>query len=99
MLDDVPFDKIDLVALERLKTNGVAEGRTIDYKRDEPAPEREAFLGNVTSFANSGGGYLLYGVDASKATSVPTDFPGLTVDDTDKYQLRLNHMIRDNVDP
>jgi hypothetical protein len=99
MLEDVPFDTIDLSTLERLKANGVSESRTIDYKRDEPAKDREAFLANVTSLANTLGGYLLYGVDASEGGGTPSAFPGFGVEDTDLYELRLNQMVRDNVDP
>jgi hypothetical protein len=82
MLEDVPFDTIDLSTLERLKANGVSESRTIDYKRDEPAKDREAFLANVTSLANTLGGYLLYGVDASEGGGTPSAFPGFGVEDT-----------------
>jgi hypothetical protein len=100
MLDDVPFDEIDAKTLERLKENGVPESRTIDYKRDDPtAGSREKFLANVTSFANTSGGYLLYGVEADEETSVPTIYPGLSVDAVDKFEQALNSMIRDNVDP
>ena len=60
---------------------------------------RESFLSNVTSFANTNGGYLLYGVAADTKTAVPTAFPGLAVAAPDKFELTLNSMIRDSVDP
>ena len=100
MLDDVPFDKIDVKDLERLKENAVPESRSIDYKRDDPtAGSREQYLANVTSFANTIGGFLLYGVEADAETSAPTAFPGLAIAATDKTELTLNSMLRDNVDP
>src|SRR6476659_7256514 len=100
MLDDVPFEKIDETTLERLKKNAVPESRTIDYKRDDATTgHRDQFLANVTSFANTSGGYLLYGVETDTETSVPTAFPGLAIAATDKTELTLNSMLRDNVDP
>ena len=100
MLDDVPFDKIDAQVLERLKENGVPESRTVDYKRDDPTRgNQDSFLSNVTSFANTIGGYLLYGVEADKDTSAPTGFPGFPVESTDRVEQKLNSMIRDSVDP
>src|SRR5229473_2010612 len=99
MIDEVPFDTIDVSVLERLRDNQIAESRTIDYKRDDPTKNPDSFLANVTSFANTIGGYLLYGVDADKETAVPTAFPGLKVDAPDKFLLTLNHLIHDRTDP
>jgi hypothetical protein len=48
-----------------LRTNGVAEGRQLDYKEQLPISsddDKREFLGDVTSFANTAGGDLIYGV-------------------------------------
>jgi len=59
--------------LQSLITNGVAEGRTIDYKRDLPGNsdgDKKEFLADVSSFANTGGGDLVFGMD--EAGGLPT---------------------------
>ena len=50
-----PLNAVDLAAVERLLANGVAESRTLEYKRQLSDPkDRESkreFLADVTSFA------------------------------------------------
>ena len=58
-----PLEAIGTDTLNRLIANGVAESRTLEYKRDLPNPKdkdsKREFLADVTSFANSQGGDLL----------------------------------------
>lgn len=96
-----PLDAIDAAALERLMANGVAESRTLEYKRDLPNSKdkdsKREFLADVTSFANAQGGDLLYGIDAPKG--VPIGIPGLGIDDPDAELRRWEDILQDGVDP
>lgn len=77
LLNDIVED--DLLALI---SNGVAEGRTIDYKRELPGSSDSAkkeFLADASSFANTIGGDLVFGMDEDQG--LPTRLSGLQVAD------------------
>jgi hypothetical protein len=86
--------------LSSLIANAVREGRTIEYKQTLPGGsdgDKKEFLADVSSFANSSGGDILYGVAA--ASGVPVHVVGLSNVDKDKESLRLESVIRDGLDP
>ena len=60
------FDEITKADIDALVANGVAEGRTLDYKRTLPGgkdDEKREFLADVSSFANAAGGDIIFGVE------------------------------------
>jgi hypothetical protein len=94
------MDKVDEGMLLRLVADGVAEAKHIEYKRDIPADKKEdrlEFLRDAASFANAEGGLLLYGM--TEESGIPKDLPGVGSADLDQEILRLESMLRDNVDP
>jgi len=75
----VPFDEIDASHLKVLIDEKHAERQTLEYKRELEKPTsagKKEFLADASSFANTVGGDLLYGI-AAKA-GVPTEFAPLT---------------------
>lgn len=95
------LEAIDAAALERLVSNGVAESRTLEYKRDLPNPKdkdsKREFLADITSFANAQGGDLLYGIDAPKG--IPAAIPGLGIADPDAELRRWEDILQAGVEP
>ena len=94
------FDEITKADIDALVANGVAEGRTIDYKRTLPGgtdDEKREFLADVSSFANAAGGDIVYGVEEDKG--IPTSATGLQDIDPDAEILRLDNIIRSGIDP
>ena len=94
-LDDITED--DLLALV---TNGVSEGRTIEYKRELPGHsdgEKKEFLADVSSFANTSGGDLVFGVD--EQNGLPTQIPGFQSADLDLEVRRLDAMLASGLEP
>src|SRR5947209_1986856 len=72
-LDHKPLDQLDEADLLDLVENAVAEGTTLDYKAALPGngdEEKREFLRDATSFANTVGGHVLYGV--TEEGGVPT---------------------------
>ncbi|HOX38101.1 MAG TPA: ATP-binding protein [Candidatus Brocadiia bacterium] len=93
------FEQIDKTDIESLMTNQVREGLMLEYKRDplgNSDDDKRKFLAAVSSFANSAGGDLLYGVEAKDG--VPIAIPGLPVD-VDKEMLRLEEIVRSGIAP
>lgn len=101
------FADIEKSDIDALLENAVSESRTLDYKEKLPgnsSEDRKEFLADVISFANASGGDLVFGVseqrDAeNKLTGLPGSILGLAGINADNEILRLESMLRDNIEP
>ncbi|HEY5740924.1 MAG TPA: ATP-binding protein [Terrimicrobiaceae bacterium] len=78
----------------------VKESRTLEYKRDMPNTRGEGLkelLADVSAFANSSGGVIVFGVDERE--SEPSDCVGVQITDSVNEKLRLEQTISANLDP
>ena len=94
------FDDIEMDDLVGLKTNAVAESRTIEYKKALPGKTdgaRKEFLADISSFANTSGGDLIFGIDAKGG--IPTNIDGVKFDNADEEILKYENIIRDGIEP
>ena len=94
-LDDITKQDID-----DLVDNEVRESRTVEYKRQLPAgsdADKKEFLADVSSFANTSGGDLLYGV--SEEEGIPTSAHGLSNINIDDEILRLGSILTSGLEP
>lgn len=94
-LEDISED--DLIAFIE---NQVREGRTIEYKRELPGGSNDAkkeLLADVSSFANTSGGDLIFGVEEDKG--LPTQVVGLRSGDLDAEILRLESIMDAGLEP
>jgi predicted HTH transcriptional regulator len=76
------------------------EGKSVDYKRDSVGStdaDKKEFLYDASSFANSQGGYLVFGMD--EAQGLPSQIVGISNPDPDKEILRLEQLLRAGVRP
>ena len=104
---DRPFLDIAARDIENLVLNSVAEGRTLDYKESlsiADNDQKKEFLRDVSAFANSIGGDLIYGVvegrDASnKPTGLPSRICGIGTPNFDNLKLQLDQLIRSGIEP
>lgn len=92
----------DLVAedIRSLLAAKVPEDRNLEYKTGLPTDSersKRTLLKTVSSFANTAGGYVLYGIAASNG--VPTDIEGITAENWDQAKLGIEHLIRDGIEP
>jgi len=95
-----PIDSITKPDVDALIADQVAERRTLEFKRLLPGgtdDDKREFLADISSFANSSGGDLLFGVDA--VDGVPKGARGLANTNQDEEKLRLESMIRDGLKP
>lgn len=84
----------------RLITDEIAEGKTLDYKQALPSDQTEAkkeFLADVSSFANTLGGHIVFGVAEEKG--IARKLSGISQADLDAVILRLENSIRDGIEP
>lgn len=95
----VPFDEISETHLQALIDNGYSERQTVEYKRQLPKAndtDKKEFLADASSFANAGGGDLIFGIEAEDG--VPIVIAPLTgTPDVDK--LAWESSLRDGVTP
>jgi hypothetical protein len=95
-----PLDTITEEDLLALISNGVSEGRTIEYKRDLPGNsdgDKKEFLADVSSFANTSGGDLVFGMD--EAQGLPTQVTGFQSANLDLEMRRLESILASGLDP
>lgn len=80
--------------------NKVREGKTIDYKRVLPGKsdkDKIEFLKDVSSFSNTDGGDLIYGIDEKEG--LPVLICGIIEENQDTLKLRLENICRDGLEP
>lgn len=100
MLETLDFDKIDKNDIDALVTKAVPESRLLDYKAALPGgtdADKKEFAADVTSFANAGGGTIVFGV--AEQGGVAVDACGLEIKDADKEVLRLQDLMMTGIDP
>ncbi len=96
----IPLAEIGETDLQSLIEGKVAEQKTIEYKvalPDNSHDSRREFLADVSSFANTAGGDILFGV--AEDAGIPIDLPGVGPADVDAEILRLENLLRDGIEP
>jgi hypothetical protein len=95
-----PLNDITEADLLALINAGVAEGRTIEYKRElllgDDKQKRKLVI-SIASFANASGGDLIFGMEAKDG--VPKRIAALAGFNVDKDTLTIRDIIRHHVDP
>ncbi|BER91782.1 MAG: hypothetical protein PWP60_1348 [Candidatus Atribacteria bacterium] len=96
------FESLDRSASQyviNLIDNGISEGKTLDYKKelhlDKPSEKKE-FLADVSSFANTEGGWLIFGVEEEGGK--PKKVCGIEVDDEDELKQKINNLLLTGVE-
>jgi hypothetical protein len=100
MTFDRPLDAIDAEALDALVRDRVSEGRQLEYKETLPGEkdqDKREFLADISAFANSAGGDLIYGI--REAGGVAAAVVGLPDVDPDQERLRLEQLARAGIRP
>jgi len=95
-----PITALTAEDLAALVTDQAEEGRNLDFKRELPGSsekDKMELCADVSSFANTGGGYLLFGVDETGGAA--SGIPGLPSVDVDAAILRLEQILTAGIDP
>ena len=100
-----PLKEISIQDIEKLIKDQIPENRTIEYKSYLPnftdIQERIRFLTSITSFANTIGGDLIYGIKTEEKgdTSLPKEIVGIEIANLDNLKGQLQDIIRTNIHP
>lgn len=90
--------KIDQI--QNLVSEGPPEGKTLEYKKDitiDTESDKKEFLADVSSFANTLGGQLVYGV--REDGGLPVELKPMIVDDMDSLKLKIDGIIASGIKP
>lgn len=96
------LNDITLSDIQELINNEVGESKTIEYKSElhiEQGDERKEFLSDITSFANSEGGDLIYGIKENSDTNLPESLVGIPVTNEDELLRKIENLLRDAASP
>ena len=100
MILDKNIDDISIDDLQSLIDDKISEKKYIEYKSNLPRKthkDKKDFLADVSSFANASGGYIIYGMEEKEG--IATSLKGIEGINQDEGKLRLENIIRNNIDP
>lgn len=88
--------------LQSLIDNEVPEGKRIEYKQELPGnsdSEKKEFLSDVSSFANTLGGHIIYGIIEDRSHGIPKSLEGVSIANPDQEINRLENIIKQGIEP
>lgn len=97
---DKTFEEISIEDIRSLIENETQENKIIEFKLIlslSTGDEKREFLSDISSFANSGGGFLIYGLSESRG--IAKDLIGFEIENTDAELLKIENLLRDNIEP
>jgi len=103
---DIALENLNYEDFEAMRRDAVREGRYLEYKRDLPGgtdSDKKEFLADASSFANAGGGDVVWGVEEAqtdgKNTGAIGELLGVPAQGLDQAKLRLEQILRNGLDP
>lgn len=97
--------KIKDITIEDIKLlveNSVCESKTLDYKKElhlDSDSDKKEFLADISSFANSTGGDIIFGIEEDSEDKIPTNIVGIPFENEDKLVRRIEDLIRQSIQP
>jgi len=96
------LDEIVESDLQYFVDERIIEKKTLEYKKELPGnaeSDKGKFLATISSFANTRGGDLIFGIRENQKTKEPEELVGLDIQSTDQVILRLENIIRTDIEP
>lgn len=99
-LRDIPLSSVTAADIANLVSTGTRESRDLDFKRDYSLAkdsEKKEFVADVSAFANSIGGDLVYGVEEHDGIAVRVH--GIVAAARDAELLRIESILANGISP
>lgn len=83
--------------IQSLVEKEIEEGVYVDYKEElkiETGDDKKEFLNDVVSFANTDGGYLIFGI--KEENKKPIELKPISIDNIDKLEQKINQIVLEN---
>lgn len=94
------LESITFEDLQELLDNSVNESKTLEYKKVlnlNSENEKKEFLNDVSSFANSSGGDIIYGIGEKSGN--PNSLEGFQIENLDLLIQQIENILRDGIEP
>lgn len=94
-LENLNYSDIQLLIDQK-----ISESKTLDYKSKLPGDDKQSkinFLKDLIAFANTAGGYLIFGMRENKG--VPEKTLPIEISNLEKEKLRLEGLISNGIEP
>ncbi len=102
MLLDKKIENINIDDMQSLVENSVCENKNLDYKRElhiDTDSDKKEFLADISSFANSNGGDIIFGIEEDDIEKIPTKIVGIPYENDDILIRKLEDFIRQSIQP
>jgi len=93
---------INIEDIQILVDNEVGESKILEYKKElhiDTGDQRKEFLADISAFANADGGTIIYGIEESNETNLPSKVCGITIVNEDELLRKVNSLLRDSIAP
>lgn len=102
MLFDKKIENINIEDIESLIENSVCKNKNLDYKRElhiDTDSDKKEFLADISSFANSNGGDIIFGIEEDSKEKTPKKLVGIYYENDDVLIRKLEDFIRQSIQP
>jgi hypothetical protein len=95
MVFTIPLNDLDLEEIKRLKDNSIPESDLLDYKVD--LIDDDKLVKHVSAFANSRGGFIVFGIEETGKGGIPKAIPGIDTAKVNKE--KIEQILLSNLSP
>jgi len=86
VIESKRLEEWDIADIKRIFDNKFPEGTTLEYKKELPISdgEKNKLERSICSFANTHGGYIVVGIEASKTDNMPVAMEAVRWEDSEQ---------------
>ena len=96
------LEKVTIDEIKSLVENSVCENKCLEYKQElhiDSDSDKKEFLADISSFANSNGGDMIFGIVEDEKEKIPTNIIGIEYENEDTLIRKLEDFIRQSIQP